>query len=164
MRMKTIHLYMYAAQTSEEKFTSAEAKAISDKLIAACTLEVTAKYKDGRTEVVYVGPVYGKGVDFDMTEENAIYLGKFKKDDEATLETKLHVPEEWNKGGAVGMIDWIFTCQEEETPEVIPPAPKPEPIVKTGDSNSNMQVIILSIVSIICIGIIGVVLIKKKRD
>ena len=154
---KTIHLYMYAAETSKDKFSSEEAKKISDELISASTIEVTAKYKDGTTKVIYSGPVHGNGKAFDMTTENAIYLGRFEKGDAATLEAKLHIPEEWTKGRAEGKVDWIFTCAEEEVPNVIPPAP---PV--TGDRISTKNIIILTSLSIIALGVV-ILGIKKKK-
>lgn len=161
---KVIHLFMYASQTSEDKFSSEEEKEISDELIEACTMEINAKYTDGTSEIIYTGPVNGKGIELDMTEKNAIYLGKLKKGDEASLEVKLHVPEEWAKGGSVGMIDWIFTCAEEEVPNVIPDVPKPEPIIKTGDNNSDINVMVSSAIAVVSLGIMAVLLIKKKKN
>lgn len=162
---KKIHLYMYAANTPKEKFSSEEAKKISDELISKCTLEIVSKYSDGTSKTIYKGPVHGHGESYDMTSENAIYLGAFEKDDEAVLETKLHIPEEWTKGNVEGKVDWIFTCKEEEVPNKIPEPPKPEPLpeVKTGDNNNVIMIATLSIVAVLSLGTIVIVCIKRKK-
>lgn len=162
---KKIHLYMYATNTPKEKFSSETAKAISDELISKCKLEIISRDNNGISKTIYTGPVCGRGKDYDMTSDNAIYLGAFEKDDEAVLETKLHIPEEWTKGNVEGKIDWIFTCKEEEVPNKIPEPPKPEPLpeIKTEDNNNVIMIVTLSIVAVLSLGTMGIIYIKRKK-
>lgn len=133
-----IYLYMYADQTSLEKFKSESDKDISDQLINACTITVTANHKDGTSEVIYEGPVKGQSTDYDMTVEDSIFLGKYKQDDEDTLDIKLHVPEEWDIGNVEGKIDWIFDCVKLDDSEVpdVPKTDDPKEPNKPGDSDT----------------------------
>ena len=154
----TIHLYMYASETSEDKFESEELKKISDELIDECSIEVISTNKDGSTKTLYNGPLNGKGNNQDMTVINSIYLGRYEKDDESKISVKLHVPESWDKGNVEGKIDWIFTCVNSETEK----QPEPPKVIKTGDNNSMMKTYVLA--GICVIGLITVLSIRKKEQ
>lgn len=184
-----IYLYMYADQTSLEKFKSESDKDISDELINACTITVTATYSDGTSDVIYEGPVKGQSSEYDMTIADSIYLGEYRQDEEATLDVKLHVPEEWNVGNVEGKIDWIFDCMKLDEQDV-PEEPKKEEQVpgtgtdtpsgsedtpkalelfdaavkqlKTGDASAN-AFIAFAIIAILSVGAIVVISIKEKK-
>ena len=184
----SIYLYMYADQTSLEKFESESDKDISDELINACTITVTATYSDGTSEIIYEGPVKGQSSAYDMTIMDSIYLGKYQQDEEATLDVKLHVPEEWNVGNVEGKIDWIFDCMKLDE-EDVPEEPKQEVVVpgtdtpsvsedtpkilelfdaavkqlKTGDTSAK-AFIAFAIMAMLSVGAIVVISIKEKRE
>lgn len=184
-----IYLYMYADQTSLEKFKSESDKDISDELINACTITVTATYDDGTSEVIYEGPVKGQSSEYDMTIPDSIYLGEYRQDEEATLDVKLHVPEEWNVGNVEGKIDWIFDCMKlddqdvpeepkkeeqvpstgtdtpsgsEDTPKVLELFDAAVKQLKTGDASAN-AFIAFAIIAILSVGAIVVISIKEKK-
>lgn len=183
-----IYLYMYADQTSLEKFKSESDKDISDELINACTITVTATYGDGTSEVIYEGPVKGQSSEYDMTIPDSIYLGEYRQDEEATLDVKLHVPEEWNVGNVEGKIDWIFDCMKLDDQDV-PEEPKKEEQVpgtdtpsgsedtpkllelfdaavkqlKTGDA-SGKAFVAFAILAMLSVGAIVVISIKEKKE
>lgn len=184
-----IYLYMYADQTSLEKFKSESDKDISDELINACTITVTATYSDGTSDVIYEGPVKGQSSEYDMTIPDSIYLGEYRQDEEATLDVKLHVPEEWNVGNVEGKIDWIFDCMKlddqdvpeepkkeeqvpstgtdtpsgsEDTPKVLELFDAAVKQLKTGDASAN-AFIAFAIIAILSVGAIVVISIKEKK-
>lgn len=184
-----IYLYMYADQTSLEKFKSESDKDISDELINACTITVTATYSDGTSDVIYEGPVKGQSSEYDMTIADSIYLGEYRQDEEATLDVKLHVPEEWNVGNVEGKIDWIFDCMKldeqdvpeepkkeeqvpgtgtdtpsgsEDTPKVLELFDAAVKQLKTGDASAN-AFIAFAIIAILSVGAIVVISIKEKK-
>lgn len=183
-----IYLYMYADQTSLEKFKSESDKDISDELINACTITVTATYSDGTSDVIYEGPVKGQSSEYDMTIADSIYLGEYRQDEEATLDVKLHVPEEWNVGNVEGKIDWIFDCMKldeqdvpeepkkeeqvpgtdtpsgsEDTPKVLELFDAAVKQLKTGDA-SGKAFVAFAILAMLSVGAIVVISIKEKKE
>lgn len=135
-----VNIYLYAANASDDKYqayaaantentdyTWQQLKAISGRLISQITLTVWYKPQSGTETVVYRGHMDGTS---GMNTVNAIDLGKYATGDRGTLRFELKIPKELNSvsfsadgvqlgrgyNGAVGMIDWVFTCSQNEPP------------------------------------------------
>lgn len=159
----TVDIYLYALQVDKDGYISDEQKEIADELVKLMTIEITAKSSDGTTKVIYDGPVFGEGDNYNMyTINNAISLGTFAKGDNVDLVATLKVPAELDNryANAVAKIKWVFTATDEDEPPV-----PPEPPVVTGE---NMKFIYI-LVAVLAGAVLVIVLLslfskKKKQD
>ena len=163
---KTVNIYLYADASALDKYaaynaknstgkTDSALKTLSEKLIDQITLTVSYKNPSGTTKQIYSGKMSGKSGML-----TPISLGEYKQGDSGTLTFQLKIPETLGNeySGAVGMIDWVFTCtQIQEPPEPEPPAPG------TGEDAIPLA-IGAAACAISALSIIIVVFRSKKKD
>ena len=132
---KTVNIYLYADTTALAKYTAYNAKnstgktdnalkTLSEKLIDQITLTVSYTNPGGTTTQIYNGKMSGKNGML-----TPIALGEYKQGDSGKLTFTLNIPETLGNeySGAVGMIDWVFTCTQVEKPEKPEEPEKPDP-------------------------------------